>query len=147
MNDLGENLQQLVQVAAVVMLVAAVLGLCGLALIDRRLRRLRVPPGASLSTTLRMVPLGLVVVLDLLDLGLDMFAAPVVWIVLSRYRLQALRNTAAVEALIPFTQVLPTLTVAWFAVRILNLGDVRHADLIETEERVPGRYEPRVGKP
>ena len=138
-NEFG----QLLQIVAVVMVVAAVLGVCGLLLLHRRLRRLRVPPGASFATTLRIVPLALVVVLDLLDLGFDMFAAPLVWIVLSRYRLQALRNTAAVEALIPFTQALPTLTVAWLAVHIFNLGDVPRADLIETEERVPRRYEPR----
>jgi hypothetical protein len=143
MNDLGNSLAEFLQIVAVVMLVAAVLGALGLVLIHRRLRRLRVPPGASFATTLRIVPLSLVVVLDLLDLGLDVFAAPVVWVVLSRYRLQALRNTAAVEALIPFTQALPTLTVAWVAVRVLNLGDAPRRDLIETEERAPGRYEPR----
>lgn len=128
------------------MVIALVLAGCGLMLMHRRLRRLRVPAGASLTTTLRMVPLGLVIILDLLDFGLDMLATPVVWIVLSQYRLQALRNTAAVEALIPFTQVIPTLTIAWFAVRILDLGDLSSAGVIEAEERSPGRYEPRVGR-
>jgi hypothetical protein len=93
-----------------------------------------------------MVPLGLVIVLDLLDLGLDVFATPVVWIILSRYRLQALRNTAAIEALIPFTQAIPTLTIAWLVVRMLNLGEIPRAGIIEAEERGPGRYEPRIGR-
>jgi hypothetical protein len=34
-----------------------------------------------------------------------------------------LRNKATVEALIPFTNVIPTFTVSWFAARLLNLGD------------------------
>lgn len=146
MNELSNSLGQLLQVLAIVVVVAVVLALCGLVLIHRRLRQLRVPPGASLTTTLRMVPLGLVLILDLLDLGLDMLAAPIIWVILSRYRLQALRNTAAIEALIPFTQVIPTLTLAWFAVRILNLGEPQRVRMIETEERGPGRYEPRAGR-
>ncbi|CAA9225972.1 MAG: hypothetical protein AVDCRST_MAG93-658 [uncultured Chloroflexia bacterium] len=146
MNEWTNGLGQLIQVLAIVMVVAVVLAVLGLLLLERRLRRLRVPAGASLATTLRMVPLGLVIVLDLLDLGLDVFATPVVWIILSRYRLQALRNTAAIEALIPFTQVIPTLTIAWFVVRMLNLGEVPRAGIIEAEERSPGRYEPRVGR-
>jgi hypothetical protein len=106
-----------------------------------------VPPDADLATTLRIVPLSLVVVVDLLDLGLDIFAAPVVWIVLSRYRLQALRNTAAIEALIPFTQAIPTLTVSWIAVRALGLGRLpRRESTIDAEEEGPGYYVPRTGR-
>ncbi len=126
---------------------ATLLGLLGLALLHRRLRRLRVPPNAGLATTLRMVPLALVVVLDLLDLGLDVFATPLVWVVLSRYRLQALRNTAALEALIPMTQVIPTMTLAWFGVRLLGLGEPALADnVLDAEEVSPGRYAPRAGR-
>ncbi len=145
MNDLYTSLGQFVEILAIVMVVALVLAVVGLTLIHRRLRRLRVPANASFTTTLRMVPLSLVVILDLLDLALDMFAAPIVWVLLSRYRLQALRNTAAVEALIPFTQVVPTLTVAWFAVRMLDLGEPS-AGIIEAEQRSPGHYEPRIGR-
>ncbi len=145
MNDLYTSLGQFVEILAIVMVVALVLAVVGLMLIHRRLRRLRVPANASFTTTLRIVPLSLVVILDLLDLALDMFAAPIVWVLLSRYRLQALRNTAAVEALIPFTQVIPTLTVAWFAVRMLDLGEPG-AGVIEAEQRSPGHYEPRIGR-
>ncbi|HEY1013955.1 MAG TPA: hypothetical protein VGE07_14685 [Herpetosiphonaceae bacterium] len=97
--------------------VAAALGLVGMFLLDRRLRALKIPEGASFRETLQRVPFGLVVVLDLLDLGLDIFAAPIVWVWLGRYNLRVLRQVSLVEALIPFTQVIPTLTAAWLAVR------------------------------
>ena len=139
--------QQFIIALAAIFVTAAALGLLGLLLIHRSLRRLRVPPNADLATTLRIVPLSLVVVLDLLDLGLDVFAAPIVWIVLSRYRLQALRNSAAVEALIPFTQAIPTLTIAWLGVRILGLGRLPEPDtVIDTEQQRPGHYVPRTGR-
>ncbi len=144
---MDNNWQQFLTAIAAVLVIAAVLGLVGLLLIHRSLGRLRVPPHADLATTLRIVPLSLVVVLDLLDLGLDIFATPIVWLVLSRYRLQALRNTAAIEALIPFTQAIPTLTLAWFAVRALGLGRLPgHDTVIDTEQQGPGQYVPRTGR-
>ena len=146
MTDFYTSMGQLLQIFAVVAVVALVLALVGLVLMHRRLQRIRVPANAGLATTLRHVPLGLVVILDLLDLGLDIFATPIVWIILSRYRLQALRNTAALEALIPFTQVIPTLTIAWIAVRALNLGDAHLGRIIDAEQSGPGRYEPRIGR-
>lgn len=107
------------------LIVAAACALAGallLALTYRKLRRLRVPPGADLLTTLRAVPFGLVVALDLLDFGLDFLATPFVWALLGRFNLRALRNVAAVEAFIPFTQPVPTLTLAWLAARALRRG-------------------------
>ena len=101
-------------------LICALAGAVLLALMYRKLRRLQIPAGADLLTTLRAVPFGLVVALDLLDLGLDFLAAPIVWTLLSRFNLQALRNVAAAEALIPFTQPVPTLTIAWCAARVIR---------------------------
>ena len=144
---MDSGLQEVLQFLAIVLGVATLLGLLGLLLIHRSLRRLRVPPDADFATTLRIVPLSLVVVLDLLDLGLDVFAAPIVWLILSRYRLQALRNVAMAEALIPLTQPIPTLTVAWFGVRMLGLGKLPDArTVIDADERSPGQYVPRVGR-
>ncbi|HEX6287692.1 MAG TPA: hypothetical protein VFZ66_00805 [Herpetosiphonaceae bacterium] len=146
---MDDGLRTFGQVLISVMLIALVLGSLLLALIYRSLRRIDVPPNADFFTTVRAVPLSLVVALDLLDLGLDVLATPIVWVILSRFRLQALRNVAAVEALIPFTQPIPTLTVAWFAARALNLGQPpRFADrrVIETEEISPGEYVSRSGR-
>ena len=143
---MADALRELVVTFGIVLLAATALGLGGLLLLHRRLRRLHVPAHAGLATTLRAVPLGLVIVLDLLDLGLDIFATPIVWFVLSRYRLHALRNAAALEAVIPLTQVVPTLTVAWLAVRALGLGDrPRRGMVLDADESSPGRYEPRIG--
>jgi hypothetical protein len=36
---------------------------------------------------------------------------------LNRFNLQALRNVAALQAIVPFTQPVPLLTVAWVAAR------------------------------
>ena len=139
--------RQIPQILGLIVLCSAVLGLVGLLLIHRSLRRLRVPSDASFTTTLRLVPLSLVLVLDLLDLGLDIFATPIVWLTLSRYNLHALRNVAAVEAIVPFTQPIPTLTVAWFAVRLFGLGDPQpSASILDAEQVAPGHYAPRVGR-
>jgi hypothetical protein len=138
--------QAALRVLGVIALVALVLAGLVLALAFRALRRIRVPPNADFFTTIRAVPLSLVVGLDLLDLGLDVLSTPIVWVILSRFRLQALRNVASVEALIPFTGPIPTLTISWFLARALNLGQPYDPNLIETERAGPGRYVPRPGR-
>ena len=136
-DALGELFKSLLLVFAA----AALLGALGLALLDRRLRRLRVPPNADFVTTIRAVPFGLVLALDLLDFGLDIFAAPFSWIILSRYKLQGLRNLAVVESLVPFTEVIPTLSLAWIGVRMLGLqGAGPGITIIDVEESAPGQY-------
>jgi hypothetical protein len=87
------------------------------------------------------VPLSLVVILDLLDFGLDVFATPITWVVLSRYRLNALRNVAAVEDLIPGTQIIPTMTLCWLAVRVLGLGHPADpGTLVDARRQAPEAY-------
>lgn len=83
----------------------------------RQVRKVHVPPDADFTETLLLVPFTIVLAIDLLDLALDILAAPFVWLILDRLGLKALRNIAAVEALLPFTQPIPTLTVCWIAVR------------------------------
>ena len=102
------------------MAVSLVLALLLFIFVIRRLRRLNVPPGAGYGETLLYTPLSLVLFVDLLDWGLDILAAPVVWVVLDRFGLKALRNVSTVEALIPFTQFIPTLTVSWIWVRLFG---------------------------
>ena len=114
----------------IAMAIAVVIAILGLLLMARRIQNLRIPANADYFTTLRYVPVGLAILLDLLDFGLDMLAAPVAWVVLERLGLRGLRNKAAIEALIPFTQPIPTFTLSWFAARALNLGEVpwKHVD-------------------
>lgn len=132
-----------------IFVVCMVLASVILLLIDRQLRRISLPSDADFWTTLRAVPFALVLALDLLDLGLDVLAAPLVWVLLSRYRLQALRNVAITEALVPLTQALPTFTVSWFAARALGLGQPptrSQRGVIDTDQVDDDRYAPRTGR-
>lgn len=144
------ELRTILEVMAVIALVALVLAAILLGLTVHRLRRIRVPKDADFFTAVRAVPLSLVVGLDLLDLGLDVFATPISWFILNRSGLQALRNVAAFEAMIPFTGPIPTMTLAWIAARALNLGQApgQTADpnVIETEQVGPNQYAPRPGR-
>jgi hypothetical protein len=150
MEDLLGTLGQALLLAVVA---AITLGLLLIALVYRRLRRIRVPPDADFFTTIRAVPLGLVVGLDLLDAGLDIFATPIVWVILSRFRLQALRNIATAQAIVPFTQPVPLLTVSWILARLLNLGTAPAAwnrrqspYIIDADEVEPGTYRVSSGR-
>ncbi len=139
------ELSTLFKYAAIAILVILALAAVVLALAFQRLRRIRVPPDADFFTTIRAVPLALVVGLDLLDLGLDFLSTPVVWYLLNRLKLGALRNVASFEALLPFTGPIPTMTLAWLAARALNLGQVADPNVIETE-RVGREYVPRLNR-
>jgi len=99
------------------------IAILGLLALTRSIRRLHIPREADFFTTMRHIPLVLAVLLDLLDFGLDIFSAPILWIALDRMGLPNLRNKATIEALIPITNVIPTFTVSWLAARLLHLGD------------------------
>jgi len=102
---------------AVLSLVAAIL----LTLVTyRRLRRLRLPLDADLMTCLRTVPISVVIILDLLDFGLDVFSVPIAWVMLGKLGLQGLRGITVLEELIPGTQLLPTMTLAWIGIRLYD---------------------------
>ena len=137
--DWGNLLKVLLAITVTALILAGLV----LAMAVRALRRVRVPPDADFFTTVRAVPLSLVVGLDLLDLALDSFSAPIIWLILNRYGLKALRNVGAVEALIPITGPIPTLTIAWFAARIFNLGQPYDPNVIETHRIGTDRYAPR----
>jgi hypothetical protein len=118
-----ETLWQIIQSLLLVLGVCLAIAVTGLVLLIRSIRRIRVPRDADFFTTMRYVPLPLVILLDLLDLSLDIFAAPIAWIVLDRMGLPNLRNKAAVEALIPFTGPIPVFTLTWLMARIMDLGE------------------------
>jgi hypothetical protein len=143
------SLRTFVIVVAVILAAAIVSGalLIGWALGKLREKRLRVPAGADFFTTVRNVPLPLLIGLDLLDLGLDVFSAPIIWFILNRLKLQKLRNVATVEALIPFSAPIPTLTIAWLLARFFGFGRSHDPSVIETEQVAPGRYEARPAGP
>lgn len=88
---------------------------------QRQMAKLNIPPNADFTTTMQHTPLAVVIAIDLLDLALDVFALPIVWIVLNQFGLKALRNASSIEAFIPFTGPIPTFTIAWIAINYLNL--------------------------
>ncbi len=86
----------------------------------RGLRRLRLPSDADFMTCLRTVPISVVIILDLLDFGLDIFSVPIAWLMLGKLGLQGLRGITVLEELIPGTQLLPTMTLAWIGIRLYD---------------------------
>jgi len=137
---LGDLLTVFAVVAVVALIASAVLAM----VLWRQLRQLKVS-GGGFWQTLREVPLGLVVLLDLLDLALDVFSAPLIWFLLRRLGLTQLRQVATVEALIPFTAPLPTMTLCWLLARF-GFGDRGQrpaGTLIEGEQVAPGRWQAR----
>jgi len=110
----GENL-----LYGLLILIGAALALALLLLgwVLWRVRRIDLPQDADFMTTLRMTPLTVVILLDLLDFSLDFLSAPIGWALLSYLGLKPLRGVTAVEGLIPGTQMLPTMTLAWIIAR------------------------------
>jgi hypothetical protein len=96
----------------------------------RQVRRMHIPPDASFAETLLLTPFVVVLFVDLLDLAFDFLSAPIAWLLLDRMGLKALRNVAALEALVPFTQVIPTMTLAWIGVRLFG------RERFEREDRI-----------
>ncbi len=82
-----------------------------------KIRRINLPAGTEFFDALRATPLPVVILLDLLDLSLDIFSAPFSWLILSRLGLEPLRTVTVIEALIPGTELVPTMTIAWLIAR------------------------------
>jgi len=122
-----ENLLDFFRTVSVLLLASMaatlIVALSLLLLSIKKIRRLQIPPDATFSETLSYTPFLLVVAIDLLDLGLDILAAPLSWAILDWLNLKALRGVASVEALIPGTQIIPTLTLCWLAVRFLGVDN------------------------
>lgn len=85
-----------------------------------RVRKIQLPPNADFFTALRATPLVVVLLLDLLDFTLDFLSAPVAWLLLTRLGLGPLRGVTVVEGLLPGTQMIPTMTLAWIAARLFR---------------------------
>ncbi len=124
---LPDGLTEIIWILLALMGVALLIACIGLVLIFRKIRDLDVPEDADFFTTMHYIPIILVILLDLLDFGLDVLAAPISWVVLDRMGLRGLRNKAALEAFIPFTQPIPVFTLGWAVARILKLGDEPHS--------------------
>lgn len=115
-----EFLQNFVMILLGTMAVALVVAVILLIAIIVSVRHIQVPPGAGFAETLLYTPLLIVLFLDVLDLALDFLSAPIAWVVLDRLGLKGLRGVATAESLIPLTQGIPTMTLAWAGVRLMG---------------------------
>ena len=86
-----------------------------------RVRKIQLPPDADFFTALHLTPLAVVLLLDVLDFTLDILSAPVAWMLLTRLGLGPLRTVTVVEGLLPGTQIIPTMTLAWIGVRVFKI--------------------------
>lgn len=100
--------------------VALAIALVLIAWLFFKIRSIRLAPDADALDALRAAPLTVVVVLDLLDLALDIFSAPISWILLSRLGLLPLRGAAVIKDIIPFTGYIPAMTIGWVGVRVYD---------------------------
>ena len=115
----------------------------------RRVRKF-VTTGGGFWQTLREVPFALVAFIDLLDLGLGTFSAPIIWVMLKRMGLLQLREVATIEAIIPFSGPIPTMTICWLLARIrkdgrplLGRGDFEARGMLQAEQVAPGKWQAR----
>ncbi len=118
----------LLKIFAIVAMVGLILAMLLAAWVLWRVRKINLPAGADFFAALRYTPLSVVILLDLLDLSLDFFSAPFAWMLLGRLGLEPLRYVTVIESLIPGTELLPTMTIAWVIARLLknaHLPDLR----------------------
>jgi hypothetical protein len=132
-------LQGLFTIILIALIAATFLGVY----VWRRVRRLRLPPDTTFLEAMRLTPFPVVLLMDLLDLGLDFFSAPISWVILSRLGLQQLRGASVVQALIPGTQAIPTMTVAWVLVRLFGprLSEIPHLEEAVNQEARRGQLQ------
>jgi hypothetical protein len=116
---MSEELRLLINVAAVIMVISLLAAVLLLMIAIRQVRKIRVPPNAGFVATLQGTPLVVVLGLDLLDLALDVFAAPLAWVILEYLGLKGLQTVTVIESLFPGTQLIPTLTLCWLAARLM----------------------------
>jgi len=104
---------------AVVMAVSVVLAALLLYIAIRQVKKIKVPPNTGFVATLQGTPFIVALGLDLLDLALDVLAAPVAWVILEYLGLKGLQAVSVIEGLFPGTQLIPTLTLSWIVARLM----------------------------
>ena len=85
-----------------------------------RIKKIDIPSDVDFFEALRYTPLIIVITLDVLDFAFDFLSAPIGWGLLTFLGLDPLRGVAAIEAVIPGTQLIPLMTLAWIFVRFAD---------------------------
>jgi hypothetical protein len=137
---MGETVGEILTFILISMLSVGFLVVVALVLMIRKLRNIDVPYNADLFTTMHYVPLTLVVLLDLLDLSLDIFSAPVSWLILDRMGLSSLRNVSTIQGVLPGTQLIPVMTLSWLLARLLGLGHPSRSRAAYSRSHASRRY-------
>lgn len=101
----------------------------------RQIMEVDVPEDADFFETLQVVPIAVPLALDLLDFAFDIFAAPISWFVLEMLGLRALQMITIFEGLIPGTQLIPTMTVAWLLARAAGRRQGREPSTLQVAMR------------
>jgi len=112
------DLNTIIWIFVAVIAIAILITLTLVVWIVLRIRRINLPPNADFLIALRATPLIVVIVLDLLDFSMDIFSAPITWVLLSYLRLAPLRTVAVVKDLIPVTNFIPLMSLAWLYARL-----------------------------
>lgn len=101
-------------VVIIIVFVALIAGAVALLVMAaQQVRELDIPEDADFFETMQLIPITVPIALDMLDLALDFLSAPVAWILLDMLGLGALKMITIVESVIPGTQLIPTMTIAW----------------------------------
>jgi hypothetical protein len=116
---MSEEVKLLLNIAAIVMAFGLAMAVLLLVIAVRQVKRIRVPPNAGFVATLQGTPFVVALGLDFLDLALDVFAAPLAWVILEYLGLKGLQTVTVIESLFPGTQLIPTLTLCWAAARLM----------------------------
>lgn len=131
--NLGQPFCDAIAGALVLVLIVVLLVIAGaialLLLAARQMRDIRIPEDADFFETLRLIPITIPLALDMLDFALDIFSAPIAWMVLDALGLKALRLVTVTEGLIPGTQAIPTMTAAWILARLTKPTHPSEAEL------------------
>src|SRR5512146_3199876 len=98
-KDFMMNFGDVVKIALIRAGVGLALSLLLAAWIFLKVRRINLPAGTEFFDAMRATPLSVVILLDLLDLSLDIFSAPIAWIILSKLGLEPLRPVTVVKDL------------------------------------------------
>ncbi len=117
---LSESLRNALVIIVLCMGAALVAAIALLVIAARQIAEIDVPEDADFFETLQHVPITVPIALDLLDMAFDVFSAPVSWVVLELMGLQALQLITVFQGLIPGTQLIPTLTIAWVISRMMR---------------------------
>lgn len=139
------NSLQMRDVAIVfIVLIVAVLSLAAVMIVlaIKQVRELDIPEDADFFETLQAVPITVPIALDLLDLGLDFLGAPIAWVLLEMMGLGALKMITIIESVIPGTNLIPTMTIAWvFARTMMKDRDTPFRSRMRQEQlSAQGRY-------